>query len=352
MDTNIFRSEKNPIIKPGDIEPSNPGFKIVGALNCGVTRFKGEVLLLLRIAETPINENYKKILIPLLDISKGKLDVKEFNKDDPSIDISDPRIIKTPEGNYLTSISHLRIARSKNGIDFGIDKNPAMIPENIYEIFGIEDPRITWIAGKYYITYSAISDTTGITTCLASTNDFVRFTRHGVIFSPDNKDAVIFPAKISGKYYALNRPSSSELGLKGMWISESPDLICWGNHNWLMGPGKGCWDGGRIGGGAVPFRIKEGWLEIYHGASRDNRYCLGAVLLDSDEPFKIIAKSGKPVMEPQTDYELNGYFGNVIFTCGVLYEEGRVKVYYGAADTCIAYAEIKLAHIINSLTWL
>jgi len=76
------------------------------------------------------------------------------------------------------------------------------------------------------------------------------------------------------------------------------------------------------------------------------------VLLDSDEPFKIIAKSGKPVMEPQTDYELNGYFGNVIFTCGVLYEEGRVKVYYGAADTCIAYAEIKLAHIINSLTWL
>jgi predicted GH43/DUF377 family glycosyl hydrolase len=350
MDMNIIRSEKNPIMKPEDIEPSNPRFKVVGVFNCGVTRFKGKVILLMRIAETPINNNPKKLLVSWLDSSIGKFVVKEFNKADPLINISDPRIVNTPEGNYLTSISHLRIARSKNGIDFEIDKKPAMFPENIYERFGIEDPRITNIASKYYITYSAISDITGITTCLASTDDFIIFTRHGVIFSPDNKDVVIFPEKISGRYYALNRPSSSEFGLRGIWISESPDLVFWGNHNWLMGPREGYWDSGRIGGGAVPFRIEEGWLEIYHGASKDNRYCLGAVLLDGDEPSRIIAKSEKPIMEPQTDYELNGYFGNVIFSCGILYEEGRVRIYYGAADTCIAYAEIKLADIINFIT--
>ena len=352
VDMNIIRSEKNPIIKPEDIEPSNPGFKVVCVLNCGVTRFKGEVLLLLRISETPINENSKKLLVSWFDISIGKFVVKEFNKDDPSIDISDPRIVSTPEGHYLTSISHFRIARSKNGIDFEIDKKPAMFPENIYERFGIEDPRITQIADKYYISYSAISDITGITTCLASTTDFIRFTRHGVIFLPDNKDVAIFPEKIGGRYYALNRPSSSLFGLNDIWISESPDLVCWGNHNRLIGTRKGCWDDGRIGGGAVPFRVEEGWLEIYHGASKDNRYCLGAVLLDSDKPCKIIARSQKPLMEPQTDYELNGYFGNVIFTCGVLYEEGRVKVYYGAADTFIAYAEIKLVDIFNHIIWL
>ena len=348
----IKRSEKNPIIRPEDIEPSDPSFKVAGVFNCGVARFKEEVILLMRVAETPINNNPKKILVPWFDDSIGKFSVKEFKKANPSINISDPRIVNTPVGNYLTSISHLRIARSKNGIDFYMDKKSAMFPENMYERFGIEDPRITRIGDKYYITYSAISDITGITTCLASTDDFIRFTRHSVIFSPDNKNVVIFPTKIGGRYYALNRPSSFEFGLRGLWISESPDLICWGNHTWLMGPRKGYWDGGRIGGGAVPFRIKEGWLEIYHGASKDNRYCLGAVLFDSYKPYKIIARSEKPIMQPQTDYELHGYFGNVIFTCGVLFEEDKVKIYYGAADTYIAYAEIKLVDILDFITWV
>jgi predicted GH43/DUF377 family glycosyl hydrolase len=346
----MIRSEKNPIIKPEDIEPSDPGFKVVGVFNCGVARFKDEVLLLMRVAEEPINNNFKKLLVPWFDVNTRKFVVKEFNKADPSIDISDPRIVKSPDRYFLTSVSHFRIARSKNGIDFEIDQNPAMFPENIYERFGIEDPRITQIAGKYYISYSAISDITGITTCLTSTDDFISFTRHGVIFLPNNKDVVIFPEKISDRYYALNRPSSSEFRLNDIWISESTDLMCWGNHSKLMGTREGYWDGGRIGGGAVPFRIKEGWLEIYHGASNDNKYCLGAVLLDSDEPTKIIARSEKPIMKPRTDYELNGYFGNVIFTCGVLYEEGKVRLYYGAADTFIAYAEVKLVDILNFLT--
>jgi beta-1,2-mannobiose phosphorylase / 1,2-beta-oligomannan phosphorylase len=349
---NIFRSEKNPIIRPEDIEPSDPGFKVAGVFNCGVARSRGEIILLMRVAETPINNNPKKLSVSWFDAGIGKLVIKEFNKDDPSINISDPRIVNTPEGNYLTSISHLRIARSKNGIDFSIENKPAMFSENIHERFGIEDPRITRISNRYYITYSAISDITGITTCLASTEDFISFRRHGAIFLPDNKDVVIFPERINGRYYALNRPSATEFGLKGIWISGSPDLFHWGEHNWLMGPGEGNWDGERIGAGAVPIMTEEGWLEIYHGASKDNLYCLGAVLLDSREPSKIIAKSEKPIMKPRTDYELNGYFGNVVFTCGALYEEGKVKLYYGAADTYIAYAEVKLEDILDSITWM
>ncbi|MDP2945663.1 MAG: glycosidase, partial [Atribacterota bacterium] len=190
---NIFRSEKNPIITPEDIKPSRPDFKVVCVFNCGVTRFNEEILLLMRVAETPINNNPKKELVPILDLKTDKVIVKEFSKTDPSIDFSDPRVIRTPTNQYLTSISHLRIARSRNGIDFKIDEKPAIFPENKYERFGIEDPRITQIDGRYYINYSAISDITGVTTCLTSTTDFVTFTRHGVIFMPDNKDVAIFP---------------------------------------------------------------------------------------------------------------------------------------------------------------
>ena len=146
---NIFRSEKNPIIMPEDVIPSRPGFKVVCVFNCGVARFNGETLLLMRIAETPVNNNPQKELAPMLDEKTCKLVVKEFNRADSSIDFSDPRVIRTSAMFYLTSISHFRIARSKNGIDFEVEKKPAMFPENKYERFGIEDPRITRIDGKY-----------------------------------------------------------------------------------------------------------------------------------------------------------------------------------------------------------
>ena len=123
---NIFRSEKNPIITPEDVKPSRPDFKVACVFNCGITRFNEEILLLARVAEMPMNNNPKKELVPILDLKIDKVIIKEFNKTDPSIDFSDPRVVRTPTNQYLTSISHLRIARSRNGIDFKIDKKPAI----------------------------------------------------------------------------------------------------------------------------------------------------------------------------------------------------------------------------------
>lgn len=345
----VLRSNKNPIIKPEDVKPSRPDFKVICVFNCGVIRFNGEILLLMRVAEVPECDCKDIVRVPLLNEKTNLLFTKEFYKADNNIDYSDPRVIKTPEKNYLTSISHFRIARSKNGIDFKIDEKPAMFPEKIYERFGIEDPRITEIDGKYYIGYSAVSDITGITVCLASTFDFISFKRHGIIFLPDNKDFALFPEKIGGKYYALNRPSSTEFGMKDIWISQSDDLLSWGNHKILMTGDEGFWDDGSIGCGAVPFKIKEGWLEIYHGASKDGKYCLGAILLDTDDPSRIISRNENPIIEPEESYEKNGFMNNVIFTCGSLHENGIVKIYYGAADKYIAYAEIKLKEILEKL---
>lgn len=345
----VFRAKENPLITPADVKPSRPDFKVVCVFNAGVIRYQGEVLLLMRVAEVPVNADPNVVAVPYYEPDEGKLVIKHFDKNDSSIDFSDSRFIRTPKEQYLTSISHFRIARSKDGIHFSIDEKPAMVPENVFEKFGIEDPRITQIGDRYYINYSAISNVTGVTTCLASTTDFKTFVRHGCIFTPDNKDIAIFPEKINGKYYAFNRPASAEYKTRDIWISESPDLVCWGNHRLLMRVRENYWDNGRIGCSAVPFRIDEGWLEIYHGASKEDRYCLGAVLLDRNEPWKVLARGEKPVIEPETEYELNGFFGNVIFNCGVLYEDNKVKIYYGAADTCIAYAETELNEILNIL---
>ena len=344
----FLRSPFNPLIKPGDVIPTRPDFEVICAFNAGVARYRDEVILLLRIAERPQNRDPNIHLCHIYDPVNDKMVILEFAKEDPRCDFSDSRLVRTDAGLFLTSISHLRLARSHDGVHFEIEDKPALFPANIYENYGIEDPRITGLGGRYYINYSGISDI-GITTCLASTEDFRSYQRHGVIFYPDNKDVEIFPEKIDGKYYALHRPSPSSLGRPEIWLAESPDLLCWGNHRHLMGLRDDCFDSGRIGGGAVPFRIDEGWLEIYHGADRNNRYCLGAVLLDAKAPWRVLARSRRPIAEPETEYEVNGFFGNVRFSCGALYEDGKVKIYYGAADTCMCYAEMPLAEILSSL---
>jgi predicted GH43/DUF377 family glycosyl hydrolase len=346
---NVKRYNQNPLITPKDVTPSRPDFKVECVFNAGVTRFQGEILLLMRVAESAVSDSPDTVRVPYYDHLKDKVVIKDFDRNDSSCDFSDPRWVRTPDRTYLTSMSHFRIARSKDVINFEIDKTPAMKPANLYEMYGIEDPRITFIDDTYYINYSAISTIGGVTTNLASTKDFQNFQRHGVIFTPDNKDIAIFPQKINGKYYALNRPVSEEFDFRNMWISESPDLVCWGNHRFLIGEREGFWDDGRVGCSAVPFMTDKGWLEIYHGATKDDRYCLGALLLDKDQPWKVIGRSNQPILEPQEDYEINGFFGNVVFNCGVLVEEGIVKIYYGAADTCMAGAEVSLDEILASL---
>jgi predicted GH43/DUF377 family glycosyl hydrolase len=344
-----YRAPENPIVRPEDVKPSRDDFEVIGAFNAGVTRLRDEVILLLRVAEKPAAGGADMVLSPIYDVDAGEIIIRPFARDDPKNDFSDPRLIIRPKETYLTSISHLRLARSTDGIRFRIADTPALGPANEYETFGIEDPRITSIDSMFYIDYVGVSPL-GVTTCLASTRDFQTFERHGVIFHPDNKDVVIFPARIAGRYHALHRPHSSLFLRNDVWLAESPDLLCWGHHRHLLGTRDGWWDELRIGAGAVPVRIDEGWLEIYHGADRNNRYCLGAVLLDAEQPWKVLARSDRPLFEPQTDYERTGFFGNVVFTCGLLLEDDRLKLYYGAADTSLCYAEIPLPDVYQNLT--
>lgn len=348
------RSSANPILTPAMIQPSRPELEVVGVFNPGVTRHDGDVVLLLRVAEAPREEQVGSVASPVYHADSRHLEIKRWALDAEGIDVSDPRSITVDDHVWLTSISHLRVARSADGIHFEVEPAPALSPATRYESFGIEDPRITLLDGTYWINYSAVSRH-GITTALASTTDFKEFKRHGVIFPPDNRDVTIFPEKIGGSYTALHRPMPMGIGHPAIWATSSPDLISWGRHRYVAGARDGKWDDLKIGGGAVPFRVRsktyDGWLAVYHGVtSSPPAYSLGALLLDPDDPARVIARSREPILRPEMAYEREGFFGGVVFTCGLLAEGDLVRVYYGAADGVTAVADLSLEEILSGLS--
>ena len=151
---------------------------------------------------------------------------------------------------------------------------------------------------------------------------------------------------------ALHRPYPKHIGTPAMWLARSDDLLHWGGHQKLMDVRPEAWDCVRIGAGAVPLRTKKGWLEIYHGADgadKDNRYCLGAVLLAADDPSKVLARSKEPILAPEAPYELTGLLGNVVFTCGAVEWKNELLVYYGAADSVTALAISSVDDLLESL---
>jgi predicted GH43/DUF377 family glycosyl hydrolase len=344
----IERFEQNPIITPKDVPPSRNDFEVVGTFNAGVTRFNGKIMLLMRVAERPIEKKQDEELAPILNHQTGQIEYFKVPHNHPDLEIPDSRVFFYKKNTYLTSISHLRIATSSDGINFNIEPVPAVFPQTRYETFGLEDPRITLIENTYYITCKVVSDL-GIATSLITTSDFKNFKRHGIIFCPENIDVVIFPEKVNGLFYALTRPVPHSLGSLGIWIASSPDMINWGKHKCLMSPRVGMYDSARLGASCVPIKTEQGWLEIYHAADENNRYCLAACLLDIKDPSKVIAYSNEPLMQPQADYEINGFFGNVIFSCGATADNDIITIYYGAADCVIAGAKVKISDILNHL---
>jgi predicted GH43/DUF377 family glycosyl hydrolase len=139
------------------------------------------------------------------------------------------------------------------------------------------------------------------------------------------------------------------VGGNDIWLAQSNDLEHWGKHQCICRTRKGMWDSVRIGAGASPIRTDKGWLEIYHGADEENRYCLGALLLNLEDPSKVIARSGEPIFEPEMAYEKTGFFGNVVFTNGHIINGDEITLYYGASDEYICGATLSVKDILNTL---
>ena len=341
------RFSQNPLLTPSDIRPSTDGMEVTCLLNPGAFRFRDKTWLLLRVAERPAQKP-GKTSFPVLDPEAG-VKILEFDNSDPRLDLSDPRVISYDGRDYLTTMSHLRLVSSDDGIHFSEPEGSLpILGKGELETFGIEDCRVADLEGQYCLTYTQVSEH-GVGVGLISTRDWKTSTRHGMIFSPHNKDCALFEEKIGGKYYALHRPSSPELGGNYIWIAESPDLEHWGNHRCIAHSRDGYWDSARVGAGASPIKTERGWLEIYHGANENNRYCLGVLLLDLEQPWKVVARSEEAVMEPLESYERDGFFGEVIFTNGHVIDGDEVTIYYGASDSVVCAARFSIRELLDSV---
>lgn len=255
-------------------------------------------------------------------------------------------------------ISHLSVARSKNGIDnWEIDPMPSLEPDPIEypeELWGIEDPRITYIAeiDKYAIAYTAFTKN-GPGVSLALTEDFHDFKRLGLTMHPDDKDAALMPRLFDGQYALIHRPVSEASA--SMWISYSPDLKNWGGHKQLLPARRGAWwDANKIGLSPPPLETEDGWLVLYHGVRQTCGGCLyrlGLALFDLNEPDVCLLRGDRWLFAPEEEYERAGDVPNVVFPCGwTVQDDGdTINMYYGAADTCIALAH---ASIRDLLRWL
>jgi predicted GH43/DUF377 family glycosyl hydrolase len=254
--------------------------------------------------------------------------------------------------------SHLCAARSVDGFtNWQVDECPTMLPDiegHPEELWGIEDPRITYIPelDKYAVVYTSYSRG-GPGVSLALTEDFHTFDRCGVIMSPEDKDAAILPRRVNGQWALVHRP----VGWLGahMWISFSPDLRNWGDHKLMLEARLGAWwDANKIGLCSPPIETSRGWLTIYHGVRTTAAgaiYRLGLALFDLDAPEVCLKRGEGWVFGPELPYERFGDVDNVVFPCGTtLAPDGdTLRIYYGGADTCVAIAT---ASIHDLLGWL
>ncbi|MCK6690610.1 MAG: glycoside hydrolase family 130 protein [Thermoanaerobaculia bacterium] len=344
----VKRFAQNPILTTKDIKPSQPGLVVECVLNPGVFRFEGKTWLLLRVAERPLQKE-GMVSFPVLR-EDGSMEILEFEKDDPDVDLSDARMVGYKNKTYLSTISHLRLVCSDDGVHF---YEPADFPTRIFgqgplETFGIEDSRVSLLEGVYHLTYTQVSEN-GVGVGFMRTRDWRHFSREGMIIPPHNKDCALFEEKIGGKYFCLHRPSGVDLGGNFIWVASSPDLLHWGGHHCILRTREGWWDSARVGAGAAPIKTREGWLEIYHGADYKHRYSLGAVLLDLNDPSRVLARSHHPLFEPTADYELTGFFGNVVFTNGHLVDGDEITMYYGASDEVICGATLSIEAILSDI---
>ncbi|WP_293890674.1 glycoside hydrolase family 130 protein [Flavobacterium sp.] len=342
---------ENPLLSPSDICASVEGLQVTCLLNPGVFRFQEKIWLLVRVAERPEQkENFISFPVPT---DTRMIKIIEIAKDDPELKVIDARVINYKGINYLTTLSHLRLLYSDDGIRFYESEDfPPLTGEGLLETFGIEDCRVALIENKYYLTYTAVSDN-GVGVGLRTTTDWKKFQSYGMILPPHNKDCAIFEEKINGLFYALHRPSSVDIGGNYIWLASSPDGIHWGNHQCIIKTRKGFWDSARVGAGASPIKTKNGWLEIYHGANEEHQYCLGAFLMDLYDPSQIIARTKVPIMIPSATYELIGFFGNVVFTNGHLADNDGdlITIYYGASDEFICGAHFSIKEIFSLLEY-
>lgn len=297
-DAIIWRYSQNPVI------PRNPFPKANSTFNSAVIPYKGEFAGVFRIDDTRRNMN-------------------------------------------------IYFGQSKDGLNWKINDKPIDLICDDPEIAKLQyryDPRLGWIEDRYYMSWC--NGYHGPTIGIGYTFDFEKFYQLENAFLPFNRNGVLFPRKINGRFAMYSRPSDNGHTPFGeIYYSESPDMVYWGRHRWVFGASLN-WCYTKVGAGAIPIETSEGWLNIYHGVLQSCNgfvYSMGAALMDLDQPWKLIARAEPYLISPQTLYECVGDVPNVAFPCAAIVDAAtnRMAIYYGAADTCVAMAFTKVDELVQ-----
>jgi predicted GH43/DUF377 family glycosyl hydrolase len=252
----------------------------------------------------------------------------------------------------LRGLYYMYAARSDDGLHFEMDNDPLLGPSDggpyaRYDEFGVLDARVTPLDGIWYISFDVLSRH-GFRLGLGKTDDFRHIERIGLVSEPDTKAGALFPRKINGKYARLERPW--ERG--SIWLSYSNDLTHWGWSDIVLTPRSGHWDHDRVGVAMPPVEIHSGWLLVYYGVKQTSAgplFRLGAAILDRDNPVRIAGRTNVPILAPREPYERIGDVPNLVFSCGGLVETGDVlRLYYGAANSCICMGTIQIEEIVET----
>ncbi|RPH59513.1 MAG: glycosidase [Chloroflexi bacterium] len=256
----------------------------------------------------------------------------------------------------LDWVSRIGYAVSADGIHWNRLRRPVLEPQDASDARGLEDPRVTAVEGRFYMTYTAYSREVpagivpthlggGVTPMIAVSDNLITWQRLGsIVRGEDDKDHVLFPRRINGRYVALHRRPPQ------VWLAESADLVHWPEARMrpIFGPRPGNgWDELRVGGNAAPIETECGWLMLYHAYNNEHVYRLGACLLDLDDPSKVIARPKDFIFEPAELWELRGDVPNVVFSCANPVVDGTVYVYYGGADHVIGLATCPLNDLLD-----
>ncbi|MEM0465375.1 MAG: hypothetical protein QXW97_01585 [Candidatus Pacearchaeota archaeon] len=383
------------LLRPEDIKPSSRKFEVLGVLNPGVVRLDdGNIMMYVRVIEKLIkNEDDKYVYSPrMVGKKEFKVEIDRFYKDEIE-DNTDLDILFKNRTKRLKFISHFRrVLLDKSGFKIlSIDKKPSFYGISSDGELGVEDPRITKIGDKYIMTYVSLSREHNISTALAVSDDCINWKRKGIVFGEQDKDVVIFPEKINGKYVAFDRPEGNfQFSQPHIWIAYSNDLKSWGDLKPI--PCIYEEDGfcPRNGAGPPPIKTKKGWLLLYHAVtefkeedqdkeimrkirkilrSKDDiykklsslredlikkvtLYSVGGVLFDLNNPEKVIAKSKDFLITPVQPHE-QGTFEQkrVIFPTGAIIDRNNkdLLIYSGAGDRITTVKKVEINEILRNL---
>ena len=249
----------------------------------------------------------------------------------------------------------LYIAESSDGVQFSISAEPVKLHgiESVNErIFHVYDPRITKIDSTYYVMF-AMDTESGCKLGLAESSDMKEFIFKGIVSEEENRNGVLFPELINGRYMRLDRPNKTDVADvksgSAIWLSESEDLLNWKPVGEVAKGNLHYWDE-LIGAGPPPVKTDKGWLLVYHDIALHYQpiYQVGVMLLDLNDPTKVIARGKYNILEPQQMDEMVGQVPNVVFPSGMIVQDQRVMIYYGAADTCVCMAETTIEELIDA----